>query len=256
MRDIFDEIFAQEPIDPVEAARRSVRRTLRKRFYRAAETRAESGGVAVLLDGRPVRTPARRPLAVPTSTLAQALAAEWEAQAESIDPATMPLTRLANSIIDGVAEAQEAVAAEIGEYLASDLLFYRADQPAALVARQTELWDPVLAWVRERTGARFVLAQGMMPLAQPGAALAAARALIPADPWRLGAVHAATTLTGSALLALALLHGQLSAEEAFTAGQVDEDFNFAQWGHDPLARERRTARAAEMHAAGQMLALL
>jgi chaperone required for assembly of F1-ATPase len=257
MRDIFEEIFVREPLDPVEAARRAVRPVLRKRFYREATAGPGEGPVVpVFLDGRPVRTPAQRALAAPTAALAQALAAEWDSQGEHIDPATMPLTRLANAIIDGVADAREAVAAEIGKYLASDLLFYRAERPQGLVARQEQLWDPVLAWAHEAAGARFVLAQGVRHVAQPETALAAVRALIPQEPWRLGAVHAVTTLTGSALLALALAHRHLSADAAWTAANVDEDWNLAQWGDDALARERRAARAAEMRAAADVLRLL
>jgi chaperone required for assembly of F1-ATPase len=254
MRDIFEDIFTQQPLDPVEAARRSVRPALRQRFYRHATAGPEAGeGVPVLLDGRPVRTPARQALAAPSRPLAQALAAEWEAQGAHVDPATMPLTRLANAIIDGVARAPQAVAAEIGKYLASDLLCYRAAEPQGLVARQAELWDPVLAWLREAVGARFVLAQGVVHVAQPDDALAAARALIPADSWRLGAVHAVTTLTGSGLLALALAHGHMTADAAWAAANVDEDWNLARWGDDALARERRNAREAEMRAAAEVL---
>jgi chaperone required for assembly of F1-ATPase len=256
MRDIFQEIFTGEPPDPVEAARRSIRRTLRKRFYREATAGPDDGGVPVLLDGRPVRTPARRPLAAPVRALAEAIAAEWEAQGEHIDPATMPLTRLANAIIDGVAEAGAAVKAEIGRYLGSDLLCYRASEPQALVARQAELWDPVLAWMRDAAGAHFVPVQGVVHVAQPAPALAAAQARIPDHAWRLGAVHAVTTLTGSGLLALALAHGRLTVDEAWTAANVDEDWNLARWGGDDLARERRAAREAEMRAAGFVLALL
>jgi chaperone required for assembly of F1-ATPase len=255
MRDIFEEIFTNQPFDPVEAARRSVRPTLRKRFYREAVAGPGEGGFAVLLDGRPVRTPARRPLGAPTLPLAEAIAAEWTAQGEQIDPAAMPLTRIANSIIDGVADAREAVRAEIGQYLGSDLLCYRADQPERLVARQAELWDPVLAWMRERADARFVLAEGVIHVAQPPGTLAAAQALIPDDAWPLGAVHVVTTLTGSGLLALALAHGRLSVDEAWAAANVDEDWNIVQWGEDDDARARRAAREADMRAAARVLAL-
>jgi chaperone required for assembly of F1-ATPase len=209
----------------------------------------------VLLDGKPVRTPARRALVAPTPALAEALAAEWEAQRETIDPATMLLTRLANSIIDGVADARGPVKAEVIKFLGSDLLIYRADRPRGLAARQAELWDPVLAWMRAGVGACFVLTEGVMHVAQPEGTVAAAAALIPDDAWRLGAVHAMTTLTGSALLALAVLHGALTTEAAWTAAHVDEDWNLAQWGEDALARERRAFREAEMRAAGKVLEL-
>ncbi len=223
MREILEDIFENQPFDPTEAARRTMRPKLRKRFYDKVEVGAEEGGFAIRLDGRPVRTPARRLLAAPNRGLAEALAGEWQAQSDVIDPAVMPLTRLANTIIDGVADQTAEVAAEVAKYLGSDLLFYQADTPAGLVARQSAAWDPIVAWARDDLGARFVLAEGVMPVAQPEAALAAASTAIPADPWRLGAVHSVTTLTGSALLALALAHGRLSADEVWAAAHVDED---------------------------------
>src|SRR5262245_15063417 len=145
MREIFDDIFKNPPLDPTEAARRAMRPRLRRRFYSTVSVEQQPGGHAVLLDGRPVRTPARRPLAAPTQPLAQALADEWEAQREVVDPAVMPLTRLANSIIDGVVNAPAAVKAEVAKFLASDLVCYRADTPDGLVARQMEFWDPLVA---------------------------------------------------------------------------------------------------------------
>jgi chaperone required for assembly of F1-ATPase len=256
MRDIFTELFATGRPDPIEAARRAMRPPLPRRFYRQAGVAAAEGGFRVVLDGKPVRTPARRFVVAPSRALVQALAAEWDAQGETIDPATMPLTRLANSIIDGIATAPAPVAAEIEMYLGSDLLFYRADAPQGLVDRQAHRWDPVLAWAREVLGARFVLAQGIVHAAQPEGAIAAARAAMPSDPWRLGALHAVTTLTGSALLALALLRGRLTADEAWDAAHVDEDWNMEQWGRDEVALARRAARRAEMDAAAKVLARL
>src|SRR5215467_9101138 len=155
-----------------------MRPPLPRRFYRQAGVEETEGGFRIVLDGRPVRTPARGFLVAPSRALAQALAAEWDAQGEIIDPATMPLTRLANSIVDGVAASPMPVAADIGKYLGSDLLFYRADGPERLVERQERQWDPVLAWAREALGARFVPAQGVMHTAQPEGATAAARAAI------------------------------------------------------------------------------
>jgi chaperone required for assembly of F1-ATPase len=256
LRDIFTDLFATVRPDPIEAARRAMRPPLPRRFYRQAGVEEAEGGFRLVLDGRPVRTQARRFLVAPSRALAEALAAEWDAQGEMIDPATMPLTRLANSIIDGVVTAPAPVAAEIEKYLGSDLLFYRAEGSQALVEHQARRWDPVLAWAREALGARFVLAQGIVHTAQPPAAIAAARAAIPGDPWRLGAVHAITTLTGSALIALAHLHGHLTADDAWDAAHVDEDWNMEQWGRDDIALERRAARRAEMHAAATILAAL
>ena len=249
MRDLFEDIFAQAPLDPIEAARRTLRPKLRERFYQRAAVAEGEGQFAIVLDGKPVKTPARRALAAPTQALAQALAAEWNAQRDVIDPAQMPLTRLANTIIDGVADAGTAVRAEVEKYLATDLVLYRAAGPEVLVARQAGAWDPVLAGTHEALGARFMLAEGVVFVAQPEAALAAAAAAIPGDTWRLGALHAITTLTGSALIALALLRGQLSVEAAWRAAHVDEDWNMEFWGRDALALERRAFRFAEMQAA-------
>ncbi|MGE3148562.1 MAG: ATP12 family chaperone protein [Pseudorhodoplanes sp.] len=256
MRDIFDEIYKNQPLDPMEAARRAMRPDLRKRFYERAEVDVGGGYFRILLDAKPVRTPARRPLAVPARGIAEAIAAEWQAQAERIDPAAMPLTRLANSIIDGVVDAKSAVADEVVKYLGSDLLFYRAGSPEGLAALQRRLWDPLLSWARDHVGARFVLAEGVMHVAQPEEAVAAARAALPQDPWRLGALHAVTTLTGSALLALALSHGAISHEDAWTAAHADEDWQMSQWGRDEMALARRAFRFAEMQAAAAILAQL
>jgi chaperone required for assembly of F1-ATPase len=252
MRDIFEEIFAKDPLD---AARRSMRPALRRRFYDTATVESGVSGFVVLLDGKPVRTPARRALAAPESRLAEALAAEWNAQKEVIDPAAMPLTRLANSIIDGVLQTPLPVAEEIAQYLRSDLLFYRAEGPQGLVERQERQWDPVLAWARDVLGARFALATGVMFVEQPAEAVAAATAVIPTDAWRLGAVSSITTLIGSALLALAMLCGRLSVEEAWAAAHVDEDWNMEFWGRDERALERRASRFAEMLAASEVLRL-
>lgn len=256
MRDVFEEIFENEPIDPTESARRGLRPRLPRRFYADATAERGEDGFHLLLDGKPARTPARRALAAPNLALADAIAAEWRAQGEHIDPAAMPLTRLANSIVDGVAVAPGPVAAEIENYLGADLLFYRADAPDGLVKREAEHWDPVLVWAREALGARFILVQGVSYVAQPEHALAAMRAALPGDAWRLGAVHVATTLTGSALLALALAHGCLSAEDAWAAAHVDEDWNMDFWGRDELALSRRAFRWTEMQAAATVLALL
>jgi chaperone required for assembly of F1-ATPase len=253
MRDLFENT---RPENAMEAARRAMRPVLRRRFYEGATTAATAEGYAIRLDGKPVLTPARRVLAAPTLALAAAIAAEWNAQRDMIDPAKMPLTRLANAIIDGVTASPDAVAAEIEKYLASDLLFYRADKPQELRARQARHWDPILDWAVEALGARFVLGEGIIHVAQPESALAATRAVIPDDPWRLGAVHVATTLTGSALLALAMTRGRLTAEEAWQAAHIDEDWNIEQWGRDEMALERRAFRFAELQAAATVLRCL
>jgi chaperone required for assembly of F1-ATPase len=251
MRDLLE---GAAPDNPMEAARRGARPILRRRFYKQAASARDGTHHAVLLDDKPVRTPAGRALAAPTQALANALAAEWNAQGEAIDPVTMPLTRLANVIIDGVADKPASVAAEVEKYLASDLVCYRAPSPQGLTERQAHHWDPILAWARAALGARFLLAEGVVHVAQPASALDAARAAIPADPWRLGAVHTVTALTGSALIALALAHGAITAEEAWQAAHVDEDWNIAQWGRDAIALERRASRFAQFEAAALVLA--
>ena len=253
MRDIFEDL-ARDTLDPTESARRNMRPKLRKRFYQRAHVGA-GGPFPVLLDDRSIKTPAGHALALPSRALGEAVAAEWDAQQDRIDPAAMPLTRLANSIIDGVAVAPVPVAEEVAKYLGSDLVCYRADTPDGLVQAQARHWDPVLGWARDTLGARFVLGEGVMFVAQPDHAIAAARAAIPSDPWRLGAVNAITTLTGSALIALAVLHGRLSVDDAWAAAHVDEDWNMSLWGRDEVALERRASRFREMQAAGQVLLL-
>jgi chaperone required for assembly of F1-ATPase len=262
MREILEDVREHQPPDPNEAARRGMRPRLRHRFYKEVTVSEGEGGFGLALDGRPLRTPAQRPLAAPTAPLAALLAEEWRAQREFIDPSSMPLTRLANSIIDGVADAAPEVAAEVEKYLASDLIFYRAEAPQGLVRSQDAAWDPLIAWARDALGADFRTGAGVVHLAQPQDALTAAAAVIPRnsanprDIWRLGATHSVTTLTGSALIALALLSGQLSVADAWAAAHVDEDWNMVQWGRDELALERRAYREAEMQAAGRVLALL
>lgn len=262
MKDIFSDIFAGEPSDPMASARRGMRPKLRSRFYRQATIEQDGELLRVLLDGKPVRTPAQRILAAPARPLADALATEWNAQSDTIDPAQMPLTRLANVIIDAVADAPEPFAKEVESYLKSDLVFYRAAEPDGLVASQNRHWDPLLAWAADALGARFVLAQDVMHVTQPDAALVAASRAIargasrPIETWRLGALASVTTSTGSALIALALAAGRLDADAASAAANVDEDWNIATWGEDVLAIERRAARRKELQTAALVLDLL
>ena len=253
MRDLIESLFDSDPLDPMEAARRATHPRLRRRFYELATVENDTDEFRVTLDGRAVRTPAGRPLVAPTCTLAEALAAEWAAQRDVIDPAKMPLTRLANTILDGVTHSCPQVVAEVEKYLACDLVFYRAERPQGLVERQAAAWDLVLAWANTSLGARFERVQGMMHVAQSPVALDAARDAIPRDPWRLGALHAITTLTGSVLIALAFAGGAISVEQAWSAAHVDEDWNMEQWGRDELALEQRAYRFAEMQAAAAVL---
>lgn len=256
MRDIFNDIFENQPKDPMVSARQGAKAPLRKRFYKEARAgEATEQGYPLLLDGKTVMTPARRPLLVPSPDLAEALAGEWQAQEKEIDAARMPLTRLANVIVDGIAPAPDAVADEIVKYLGSDLLCYRADEPAALVARQNELWNPILDWAHDELGARFVLVEGIVFAEQPTEAIAAARKAIPLEPWRLGAMASITNITGSALIALALNAGAFDADALWAAAHVDEDFQMSQWGRDEAAIERRAARFAEYEAAVKVLKL-
>ncbi|MBV8455979.1 MAG: ATPase [Acetobacteraceae bacterium] len=257
MRELFDEVAGRSPLDPQEAARRAARAPRRKRFYASAGVaEAEGGGFTVTLDGRPIRTPSGRVVAIPSREIAEAVAAEWEAQKETIDPLTMPMTRFANSVVEAVIDRQEAVAEDIAKYFHSDLLFYRAGHPDALVAREAKHWDPVLFWAADELGAHFILAEGIVHVRQPEAAVAAARAALPRDPWSIAATHVVTTLTGSALLALALAHGELDADAVWAAAHVDEDWNAEQWGADEEAAERRAARSVDFRAAARILEVM
>jgi chaperone required for assembly of F1-ATPase len=253
MRELFDEVAGHSPLDPEEAVRRTTRGPRRKRFYAQAGVAETPKGFSITLDGKPVRTPSRRRLAAPTREIAEAIAAEWDAQKEIIDPTTMPLTRLANSVIDAVASRVEAVADDIAKYFHSDMLFYRAGHPDALVAREAEHWDPVLFWAADTLGAHFILAEGIVHVRQPDEAVAAALAALPAEPWSIAALHMVTTLTGSALLALALLRGALDEDQVWAAAHVDEDWNIQHWGVDEEVAGRRLARFLDFRAAAGVL---
>lgn len=245
----------QRQPDPVAAAQRAMRNALPKRFYESASVLERDGLFHVALDGRTARTPARRPLAVTSRPVAEALAAEWQAQAAVIDPARMPLTRLVNSALDGVAEQQEAVRAEIVRYAGSDALCYRAGEPQALVDRQNQVWEPILGAVEALIGARFLLAEGIVFAQQPEGTLAAfARqvANIPA-PLALAGAHNVMTLTGSAILTLALVNGRIDPDAAWDAAHLDEDYQIGIWGQDEEAAERRVVRRLEFDAAVLLL---
>jgi chaperone required for assembly of F1-ATPase len=256
MRELFDEVTGKSPLDPQEMVRRSTRGPQRKRFYARAGVAQSPDGFAITLDDKPVRAPSGRALAAPSPDIAAAIAAEWEAQTELIHPLTMPLTRLANSVVDAVADRVEAVAADIAKYFESDLLFYRAGHPDGLVAREAAHWDPVLFWAAEALGAHFILAEGIMHVRQPDAAVQAARAALPDDPWSVAALHVITTSTGSALLALALLRGVLDSDQVWAAAHVDEDWNIEKWGIDEEVAARRAARRVDFAAAVRILKAL
>jgi chaperone required for assembly of F1-ATPase len=256
MRELFDEVAGKSPLDPEEAVRRTTRGPRRKRFYARAGVVETPDGFAVTHDDKPVRTPSGRALVAPIPAIADAIAAEWDAQKEFIDPLTMPFTRFANSVVDAVVERVDAVADDIAKYLGSDLLFYRAGHPEALVAREADHWDPVVFWAAETLGAHFILAEGIVHVRQPEPAIAAARAAFPADPWSIAALHVVTTLTGSALLALALLRGLLDADQVWAAAHVDEDWNIEKWGIDEEVAARRVARLVDFKAAARILGAL
>src|ERR1700742_1168150 len=252
MRELFDEVAGKSPLDAGEAVRRTTRTPLRKRFYTRAGVAESPQGFTLTLDDKPIRTPAGRALLAPTRVIAEAMAAEWEARRDSIDPLTMPLTRFGNSV-DAVLDRVEAVADDVAKYLGSDLLFYRAGHPEALVAREAALWDPVLFWAADALGAHFILAEGIVHVRQPESAIAAARTALPRDPWSIAALHVVTTLTGSALLALALRHGLLDPDQVWAAAHVDEDWNSEKWGIDEEVAARRAARSVDFRAAARVL---
>jgi chaperone required for assembly of F1-ATPase len=256
MRELFDEVAGQSPLDPEEAVRRSTRTPQRKRFYGHAGVSDADGGFAITLHGKPIRTPSGRQVIVPAREIADAVSAEWEAQQETIDPLTMPLTRFANSVVQGVVDRVEAVRDDVAKYLETDLLFYRAGHPEALVAREAANWDPVLFWAADALGAHFILSEGIIHLRQPETAVEAARAALPADAWSIAAMHVVTTLTGSALLALALEHGVLSPDQVWAAAHVDEDWNADKWGVDDEVAARRAARLVDFRAAAFILSVL
>jgi chaperone required for assembly of F1-ATPase len=243
-----------EEKNPMRAAQKLARPALPRRFYRNAGVGPHEAGFAVLLDGRVARTPAKRPLAVARRDLAEALAAEWAAQKEEIDPATMPLTRLVNAAMDRVAPEMAAVRADIVRHAGSDLILYRAERPQTLVEEEERLWSPILAWAERTLHVRFVLAAGVTHVDQAPAVLeAVARAVDGHDALALAALHSVTTLTGSALIALALAAGRLSAEQAWEAAHADEDWQMRHWGRDETALKERAARWTEMQAAALVL---
>ncbi len=251
------------PIDPVAMARRDQKKALPKRFYKEATAEARDGAYAILLDGKPVKTPAKNALALPTLAAAEAVAAEWQAQKDYIDPETMPLTRLVHSAVDGVAGEKAACTDEIVKYAGSDLVCYRAAEPEALVKAQAAAWDPYLTFAYDKFGARFICAEGVVFAAQPEPAREAVHAAVAAfaTPKKTGALALAalnvmTNLTGSALMALGVAHGAFDAEAAWTAAHVDEDFQMQIWRHDEEALQRRARRWIEMEAAAKLFRLV
>ena len=224
-----------------------------KRFYK--QVSVENG--AILLDRRPVRTPARAPLILPSPALTDAVAEEWRAQGEEIDPRSMPLTGLSNAAIDRVAPDPAAFARPLAAYAENDLLCYRADTPAELVARQAETWDRLLDWARGRYDVHFTVTSGVIHAPQPGATVARlGEALLARDVFVLAAMSPLVTIGGSLVTALALAEGQIDAERAFDVTHLDELWQAERWGEDQLALEARAARRRDFMAAAQLLTLL
>ena len=226
-----------------------------KRFYKEAKAAPGEGGFQVLLDGRPVKTPGRQTLTLPTAALADAIAQEWRGQGGEIVPTSMPLLRLANSAQDGVAQNRAATIEAILKFGASDLLCYRAEAPD-LAARQRAAWDPLLAWAELSLDAGLKATQGIGHISQPEGALAALEAALDArDEFELAALHVMASITGSLILAMAVAAEKMTAAEAFALSRLDETFQQERWGTDHEAEQRAKALGAEMDAAARFLEL-
>lgn len=253
MRDLLNDLSdgLSHP-DPIRRAQIQMKRPLPKRFYKevtAAET--DEGAFSILLDGRAVKTPAKNSLTVPTKALADLLVAEWDAQTEEVDPATMPISRHVNTAIDGIAADTQAVFEDILRFSANDLLCYRADEPEELIARQRAAWDEVLDWAASEFGANFEVTSGIMHIEQPREAVNAFGAALRNfnSPIELAAMHTLTSLTGSAILALALAYKAFELDDIWTRSNLDELWTAELWGDDEEAVERRQSRHKELQAA-------
>ena len=258
MRDLLNDLSEglSHP-DPIRRSQIQMQKPLPKRFFKDVTVgETEEGAFSILLDGKTMRTPAKSPLTVPTRALADLLRNEWDAQTEVVNPAIMPVSRHINTAIDGIAQDRQAVFEDILRFSSSDLLCYRAGEPQELVGRQTDQWDPIIDWASNSLGARFILVEGVMHQEQPREAIAAfAVTLRKYDTAiELAALHTMTSLTGSAILALALAEGERSLDDVWTLAHLDEDWTAEQWGEDEDAQIRRAARLVEMRAAGDVLA--
>lgn len=228
-----------------------------RRFWTDARAVEQDGGWGIALDGRPVRTPARAPLAVAGRDLAEAIAEEWQAQGETVDPALMPLTGLANAAIDLAAPDPAAFAAPIAAYAQSDLFCYRDDRDGALQAEQAAVWNPLLAWAEARHGIEFTLTQGVLPVDQPAATITALRgAVLGLDAFRLAALTPLVTVGGSLVAGLALVEDAFDASALWDAVSLDELYQERRWGADSEAQKARARREADWHHAARFLSLL
>lgn len=229
----------------------------RRVFKEALALPADDGGFAVTLDGRRLRTPGNRPLRLPTAALAQAVAAEWQAQAEVIDPQSMPLTQLVFTAIDRVAPQRDAVINELLKYAETDLVCYRAEGPADLVSAQHRCWQPLIDWLAAAWRAPLITVVGVLPAAQPAASLAALRsALASRDDLALTALASIVQAAGSLVIGLALADGRLDSEGACAAALLDEEYQAARWGRDEPAEQRRERIRAEIRAARRLMDLM
>jgi chaperone required for assembly of F1-ATPase len=228
-----------------------------RRFYQEATALADGDVWRIALDGKVVKTPARNPLSLPTRALAEAIAAEWNAQEAKVKPDSMPLMQLASTAIDRVAPDRGRIVAETAGYAATDLVCYRAEGPAELVARQAAAWDPLLDWLRERYDVSLQQGAGVMAIPQSDQALAALSRVVAAqDDLRLTALGVVTGAAGSLAIGLAVLEGRIGPEAAAEAAQLDELYQAERWGSDPEAERRRAAQKADLIAARRFLDLL
>ncbi|MFL6726237.1 MAG: ATP12 family chaperone protein [Sphingomicrobium sp.] len=228
-----------------------------KRFWKDVTVEREGEGWAIELDGRPVRTPARAALAVPTEALAEAIAEEWGGVGGSIDPRSMPLTGLANAAIDRVAAERKAFASGLARYADADLACYRAEGPSALVKRQEQEWDKLLAWARRRFDVDFVTTSGLMHVAQPAATVERlSHAVAALDPFRLAGLSPLVTIGGSLITALAVMEKAITPEDAWDAISVDERWQLEQWGSDAEAEVALENRRRDFLAAAKFIELL
>lgn len=228
-----------------------------KRFYKQAATAPVEGGYGIMLDGRPVRTPARALLVLPTAALADAVADEWNAQGDVIKPESMVFTGLANAAIDQIMPDPAAFAAGIAAYGESDLLCYRAEAPASLIAVQAENWEPLLDWARERYDVAFQTAHGIIHVAQPAETISRMQAAVLAcNPFLLAGLSTLVTMSGSLVIGLAVIEGAVSPEQAWNASEIDELWQAQQWGDDADAAARRIRRGAEFAQAARFCALV
>lgn len=227
-----------------------------KRFWKAATATACDGGFTVLLDSRAVKTPAKRPLLLPTLAMAQAVAAEWEAQQGQIKPETMPVTRAANSALDKVALQFDEVAGLLAAYGETDLLCYRATGPEGLIARQAVAWDPLLDWSATELAAPLVVTAGVVHIAQPAESIARLAAIVRSfTPFQLAAVHDLIAISGSLVLALAVTRGRLTVAEAWNLSRIDESWQNEQWGIDEDATALEALKQSALEDAGRFFAL-